>query len=218
MARKKALPRMALFLNHPECSAQCSVGMYEALYSSFDIEFFGKEDFNGRIFKSADIIAFPGGIGDSETFHKYIGDNKYYVQDAISRGVHYLGICMGAYWAGSHYFDIVEGFDCVQYIKRPRSGIKRSFATTVPVYWYAEHVDMFFYDGCTFLGNEKYYYPVARYKNGDPMAVIQNRIGLIGCHPESMKSWYTNDKMKLKWHEFYHHKLLLDFTKTLMEC
>ena len=102
---------MALFLNHPECSAQCAVGMYEALYTNFNIEFFGVNDFNSKIFQQADIIAFPGGIGDSETFHKYIGDNKYYVQEAISKGVRYLGICMGAYWAGSHYFDIVEGFD-----------------------------------------------------------------------------------------------------------
>ena len=209
---------MALFLNHPECSAQCAVGMYEALYTNFNIEFFGVNDFNSKIFKQADIIAFPGGIGDSETFHKYIGDNKYYVQEALSKGVRYLGICMGAYWAGSHYFDIVEGFDSVQYIKRPKSGIKRSFATTVPIYWYTEPLDMFFYDGCTFLGSEKNYYTVARYKNKDPMAIIQGRVGLIGCHPESMKSWYTNDRMKLKWHEFYHHKLLLDFAKILMEC
>jgi len=218
MVRKKHMPKMALFLNHPECSAQCAVGMYEALYTNFNIEFFGVNDFNSKIFQQADIIAFPGGIGDSETFHKYIGDNKYYVQEAISKGVHYLGICMGAYWAGSHYFDIVEGFDSVQYIKRPKSGIKRSFATTVPIYWYTEPLDMFFYDGCTFLGSEKNYYTVARYKNKDPMAIIQDRVGLIGCHPESMKSWYTNDRMKLKWHEFYHHKLLLDFAKILMEC
>lgn len=218
MAKRRNMPKIALFLNHPECSANCAVGMYEALYTHFNIEFFDKHGFNQKVFKEADLLAFPGGIGDSETFHTYIGDNKYYVQEAIANGKRYLGICMGAYWAGSHYFDIVEGFDCIQYIKRPRSGIKRSFATTVPIHWYAEQLDMFFYDGCTYSGSEKYFYTVARYKNKEPMAIIQNRIGLIGCHPESMKSWYVGDTMKLKWHEFYHHKLLLDFTKVLMEC
>jgi hypothetical protein len=125
---------------------------------------------------------------------------------------------MGAYWAGHHYLNILDNVNVVQYIKRPTSEIKRSYSTTANVNWYDENLDMFFYDGCTFVGNQSNFYTVARYKNKDPMAIIQNRIGLIGCHPESMKSWYTRNSMKIKWHENYHHKLLLDFTKLLMQC
>lgn len=216
MKRKK--PVMALFLHHPECSIQCGSGMYEALSSMFDITFFGTNDINGETFKYVDLIAVPGGIGDSESYHYIFDDNINYLYDALYKGKRYLGICMGAYWAGPNYLNVLDGIDCVQYIKRPRSGVKRSYATTVPVRWYTEEVQMYFYDGCAFLGNEKKFYTVARYKNKDPMAIIQNRYGLIGCHPESMKSWYYNDKMKLNWHEFYHHKLLLDFTRLLMEC
>lgn len=209
---------MVLFLNHPECSAQCAVGMFEALSTEFDVQFFNREQFNKHTFKKADIIAIPGGIGDSNTFYKLIGLNSEYIVDEVLRGKRYLGICMGAYWAGHHYLNILDNVKVVQYIKRPTSEIKRSYSTTANVNWYDENLDMFFYDGCTFVGNQLNFYTVARYKNKDPMAIIQNRIGLIGCHPESMKSWYTRNSMKIKWHENYHHKLLLDFTKLLMQC
>lgn len=211
-------PKMVLFLNHPECSAQCAVGMFEALSTEFDVQFFNREQFNKYTFKKADIIAIPGGIGDSNTFYKLIGLNSEYIVDEVLRGKRYLGICMGAYWAGHHYLNILDNVNVVQYIKRPTSEIKRSYSTTANVNWYDENLDMFFYDGCTFVGNQSNFYTVARYKNKDPMAIIQNRIGLIGCHPESMKSWYTRNSMKIKWHENYHHKLLLDFTKLLMQC
>ena len=215
MTKRKTI---ALFVADPKCSVQSVNGIMQALSPQYNFKMFGKNTVEDCFFDDVDIVAFPGGIGDSDTFYRLFRNNGRRVRDFVNQGGYYLGICMGAYWAGSHYFDIVEGFDCVQYIKRPKSGMKRSFATTVPVHWYTEQVDMFFYDGCTYTGDEKYFYTVARYKNKDPMAIIQNRIGLIGCHPESMKSWYTNDKMKLKWHEFYHHKLLLDFAKLLMEC
>lgn len=216
MKRKK--PKMALFLNHPECSAQCAIGIYESLTSHYDIELFNNTEFHTHIVNKADIIAIPGGVGDSSRYHTLIGDNSYYIIDAISKGKRYLGICMGAYWAGHHYLDILDEVSPLQYIKRPKSGIQRSFGTLVPVTWFDEKLDMYFYDGCAFIGDEKKFYTVARYKNKDPMAIIQNRIGLIGCHPESMKSWYNRDSMKLKWHENYHHKLLLDFTNLLMQC
>lgn len=210
-------PRIAIFLNHPQCSAQCAVGMYEALSSDYIVDMFHTDQIKNNIFKKADIVAFPGGIGDSDTFYKYVAEKADYVREAIYLGKRYLGICMGAYWAGYHYFDIVEGIDAVQYIKRPYSGIRRSFGTTVPVTWNDKLVDMYFYDGCALIGDERKFDVVARYKNGDPMAVIQNNIGLIGCHPESMRSWYDRKNMKPKWHKYHHHKLLLDFTNRLMQ-
>jgi hypothetical protein len=49
------------------------------------------------------------------------------------------------------------------------------------------------------------------------MAIIQNRIGLIGCHPESEKFWYDAyySWMKPHYHNGLHHKLLLDFVDKL---
>jgi len=210
-------PRVALFLNHPECSAQSAVGIYEALCSSYIVSIFDKNDFDKNKFQQADIIAIPGGIGDSETFHRIIGDRKNYIQDAVAAGKYYLGICMGAYWATHYYLDLVTDFTAIQYIKRPRSGIKRSYGTTVPIKWQSELVDMYFYDGCALVGDQSKFTTVARYKNKDPMAVIQDRIGLIGCHPESQRSWYLGKSLQNKWHHYYHHQLLLEFTNLLME-
>lgn len=215
MARSK--PKLALFLNHPECSAQSAVGIYEALNSHYDITMFQRGEFDRSKFRQAEIIAVPGGIGDSETFHRIIGDNRHYIQDAVSDGKYYLGICMGAYWATHYYLNLVTDFTAVQYIKRPRSGVKRSYGTTVPITWQTETVDMFFYDGCALVGDESKFTTVARYRNRDPMAVIQNRIGLIGCHPESQRSWYQSKTLQNRWHHYYHHQLLLEFTNLLLE-
>ncbi len=209
-------PRIVIFLNHPECSAQCAVGMYEALSMDFDVHLINRNQIKSSVLKRADIIAFPGGIGDSDTFYKYLYDKADYIREAVYFGKAYLGICMGAYWAGHHYLDIVEGIDAVQYIKRPGADIRRSFGTIAPVTWDNKKIDMYFYDGCALIGNEKKFEVVARYKNNDPMAIIQDNIGLIGCHPESMRSWYDKKYMKDKWHRYTHHKLLLDFTKRLL--
>jgi hypothetical protein len=76
---------------------------------------------------------------------------------------------------------------------------------------------MFFYDGCALVGNGKFDL-VATYANGDAMAIIQNRIGLIGCHPESEQFWYDSYSwMRGKYHNGKHHKLLLEFVNKLME-
>jgi hypothetical protein len=78
---------------------------------------------------------------------------------------------------------------------------------------------MFFYDGCALVGGDMSpYETVATYSNGDNMAIIQNRIGLIGCHPESENHWYESYSwMRGKYHNGSQHKLLLNFVNELME-
>ena len=52
--------------------------------------------------------------------------------------------------------------------------------------------------------------------NDDPMAIIQNNIGIIGCHPEATKHWFDGYSwMRNKYHN--HHNLLLEFVNELME-
>ena len=76
---------------------------------------------------------------------------------------------------------------------------------------------MFWYDGCALIGDPTKFITYARYVgNGDPMAIIQNNIGLIGAHPESEKFWYDSYSwMKGKYHNGEHHHLLLDFVNQL---
>jgi hypothetical protein len=75
---------------------------------------------------------------------------------------------------------------------------------------------MFFYDGCSLVGDGKTYEVIAKYSNGDAAAIIQGRIGLIGPHPESDSYWYDKAYLQPYWHEYQHHKLLLSFVDRLM--
>lgn len=214
------MPTIALFMNHPECSEDCCNGMIQSLGKDYKIKIFSADECNTKTLNAADIVAFPGGIGDSSSYDGFFRRKaQNAVADYVAGGGRYLGICMGAYWAGSYYFDILDGVDAVQYIKRPTAEIKRSYGTYAEVAWNGESENMYFYDGCALIGDKNKFKTIATYANGDPMAIIQNRIGLIGCHPESQEYWYNKpwEYLKPHWHENYHHELLLDFVNTLME-
>ena len=127
----------------------------------------------------------------------------------MQRGGKYLGICMGAYWADAYYFDFLQGTRAVQYIKRPKADIRASYGTTAPVLWRKSPERMYFYDGPTFVGGR--FETVATYANGDPMAIVQNNLGLVGCHLESQAHWYTKKVMQSQWHQNAHHPLLWQF-------
>lgn len=214
---RKQRPSVAVFVNHPECSVQSAHGIIRALSPRYDVVCFSRDEISDAIFKRCHIIAFPGGIGDSSTWHKLLEPTQDIIHNQLARGKRYLGICMGAYWAGPHYYNILDGVNPVQYIKRPDADVKRSFATTVPVYWIDHETEMFFYDGCSLLGKRQNFDTIGYYANGDPAAIIQNRIGLIGPHPESDIYWYQKPYLQPYWHEYYHHTLLLKFVDELMK-
>lgn len=211
---------IGLFINHPECSKECCDGMIKSFGQDYKIKMFSANECNSETFSSFDLLAFPGGIGDANSYDRFFRrKSQKAVVDYIEQGGKYLGICMGAYWAGSYYFDILDDVDAVQYIKRPGCDIKRSYSTIAKVVWNGREEHMFFYDGCAFVGNENKFKTIARYTNGDPMAIIQGKIGLIGCHPESQKFWYESPRQYINrfWHQGKHNSLLQAFTKQLME-
>lgn len=211
-------PKIALFIYDPKASVQCANGMIRALGEHYDFRLFSKNEMEEGFFDDFDIVAFPGGIGDSDSFDTLLKHNKKAIRDFISRGGRYLGICMGAYWAGSHYFNILDEVDAVQYITRPGTCTRRPHAKAMPIIWEGEQEKIFFYDGCALVGNNSKFETIATYSNNDPMAIIQNRIGLVGCHPESEKFWFDGYSwMKPHWHEGYQHRLLLEFVNKLME-
>jgi glutamine amidotransferase PdxT len=210
-------PTIALFLYDPKCSVQSGNGVMKALNPYYNFKIFSKNKLEYDFFDDVDMILVPGGFGDSETFAKLFKNNGKRVNDFIHNGGRYLGICMGAYWAGSHYLNVLEDVDAVQYIKRPGTDTRRPHAKNLNVTWQGEPMKMFFYDGCALVGNRHKFKTIATYANGDPMAIYQKRIGLIGCHPESEPFWYDSySYLKDKWHGGRHHELLLDFTNDLM--
>ena len=207
-------PTIALFVNHPECSVDCCNGIIRALSSVYDFKLFTRDWVEEGFFDDVDIVAFPGGFGDSDRFDRLLEKNKLDIIKFLRKGGRYLGICMGAYWADKNYFDILTDVRVVQYIRQPNTDTHRPHAKAMPVTWKNQLEHMYFYDGCAFTGN--YFQTVATYPNGDPMAIIQGKIGLIGCHPESLPSWYNKPYLLPHWHNYAHHTLLLEFVNELM--
>ena len=209
-------PTIALFIRDPKCSIQSSNGIMQALGDYYRFKIFSKNVVEDDFFDDIDMVAFPGGLGDSDSFHNILEPNQRRIKQFINDGGHYLGICMGAYWAGSHYFDILDGVDAVQYLSRPGTDTRRPHAKNISVNWQGQPMSMFWYDGCALVGNHNRFETVATYANGDAMAIIQNRIGLIGCHPESERFWYEGYSwMRPHWHNRKHHQLLLEFVDQL---
>lgn len=210
--------RIAIFLHQPYCSVQSGNGIIKALSSHYSFKIFTRHNLEADFFDDVDIICFPGGLGDASSFDFLTKENGQRIRNFVNQGGGYLGICMGAYWAGSEYFDIVNDVDAVQYLTRPGTDTRRPHAKDINITWRDEPMNMFWYDGCALVGDETKFETVARYANGDPMAILQNNIGLIGCHPESEKHWYDGYSwMKGKYHQGVHYPLLLDFVDSIID-
>jgi len=206
-------PTIALFIQDPKCSVQSGNGVMQALGNHYRFKLFSKNAVEDCFFDDVDMVAFPGGIGDADSFATALKANQRRVTEFVQQGGRYLGICMGAYWAGQHYFDILDNVDAVQYITQPGTDTRRPHAKDLKVTWNGTDTTMFFYDGCALVGNGQYT-TIATYSNGDAMAIIQNNIGVIGCHPEAEPFWYDGYTWMRGKYTIKHH-LLLDFVNQL---
>jgi len=209
-------PTIALFLHQPKCSVQSGNGIIKALSPYYRFKIFTKHELEDDFFDDVDIVAIPGGIGDSDTYKYLMKINAQRIRNFVASGGKYLGICMGAYWADTDYLGLLNGVRAVQYIKQPNTDTRRPHAKNIAVNWLGNPMNMYFYDGCALIGDETTFDTFARYRNGDPMAIIQDNVGLIGCHPESEKHWYDSYTwMQKHYHNDTHGKLLLDFVNEL---
>ena len=209
-------PTIALFLYDPKCSVQSGNGIIKSLDEYYNFKIFSKNSLEDNFFDNVDIVMVPGGFGDAETFKQLFKNNANRVRNFVKQGGKYIGICMGAYWAGSYYLNILQDVDAVQYLSRPGTDTRRPHAKNISVTWQGTPMNMFWYDGCALIGDSSKFQTIATYANGDPMAIVQGNIGLIGCHPESEQFWYDSYSwMKGKYHNGAHHALLLDFVNQL---
>jgi len=204
---------IALFLHQPRCSVQSGNGIIQSLTPYYRFKIFTRHQLEDNFFDDVDCVAFPGGMGDADTYDWMLKENAPRIRTFINRGGRYLGICMGAYWADRNYFNILNNIRAVQYIKQPHTDTRRPHAKACAVTWRGQADRMYFYDGCALVGTG--FDTVARYANGDAMAIIQDRIGLIGCHPESQQFWYDKNYLKPHWHQGRHNQLLQDFVHDL---
>ena len=204
---------IALFLHQPRCSVQSGNGIIQSLTPYYKFKIFTRHQLEDNFFDDVDCVAFPGGMGDADTYDWMLKENAPRIRTFVNRGGRYLGICMGAYWADRNYFNILNNVRAVQYIKQPHTDTRRPHAKACAITWNGQADRMYFYEGCALVGTG--FETVARYANGDAMAIIQNRIGLIGCHPESQQFWYDKNYLKPHWHQGRHNQLLQDFVHDL---
>ena len=206
-------PIIALFVADPYCSVQSANGIITALGNDYTFKLFSKNEVEDGFFNSIDIVAVPGGFGDASSFDRLFKANQNSVKQFVRNGGKYLGICMGAYWAGTHYLNLLDNVEAVQYITQPNTDTCRPHAKDITIEWQGHPNRMFFYDGCALVGSGQYN-TIATYANGNAMAVIQKNIGLIGCHPEAESFWYDSYTwMRGKY--VSKHNLLLEFVNQL---
>ena len=205
--------KIALFIHQPVCAVDSANGIIKALSSQHTFKLFSRDEVESTFFDDVDCVCFPGGYGDADRFDTLLKWNHDSIINFVNRGGSYLGICMGAYWAGEDYFNILKNVKVEQYIKRPNTDTRRPHPKAMPITWNSNTHRMYFYDGCAFEGLD--FKTVATYPNNDPMAIIQNKIGLIGCHPESEQWWYDKKYLEPHWHRGIQYNLLLDFVNQL---
>jgi len=208
---------IALFLHQPKCSVQSGNGIIKALHPFYKFKIFTKHEVEDDFFDDVDMVVFPGGIGDVDSWDVLCKYHKSRIQEFVAKGGRYLGICMGAYWADHSYFGLSSDFRIEQYIKRPNTDTRRPHAKQMKVTWDDKPEELFFYDGCAIFGDESKYDVIARYPNGDAMAIMQGNIGLIGCHPKAEQHWYDEYSWMKKIWSGSKEYLLLDFVNRLME-
>lgn len=206
---------IGIYVQDPISDTECAESLKTVLKSKYKIRFIKHSTLNAKTLSNIDLLAFGGGLGDSDQFDTYLIDRKKVVKDYIENGGRYLGICMGAYFAGKYYFDILKDADTVRYVDIIDSTIYREDETIARIKWGNKDYNMYFFDGCAIVG--KNFKSFATYRNGDTMAAIQGKIGLIGCHPESLKNWYISEELKPHWHNGSNHKLLIEFVDELFK-
>lgn len=208
------MPTIALFIHQPICAVDSANGIIKALSGHYNFKLFSRDWVSPKFFDDVDIVCFPGGFGDCDRYDTLMQWNADSIREFIDKGGKYLGICMGAYWADRDYLNILNDVRVVQYIKQPNTDTRRPHPKAMPVTWNGQQERMYFYDGCAFVGDNMDV--VATYSNNDAMAIIQGKIGLIGCHLESEQWWYDKRYLQPHWHQEKHHHLLLEFVNKLI--
>lgn len=207
---------LAIFVDQPRCSVQSANGIINALHPEYRFKIFTRHTVENDFFQDVDGVVIPGGVGDSDSYDRIMINHAQRLRNYVDNGGVYIGICMGAYWAGKYYLNLLQDIEVQQYIQQPGSNTRRPHPKAMPVIWQNQETQMYFYDGAAFIGNGdcKIY---ARYKTGHVMALQQNRVGVIGCHPESQPHWYqTHSWMRNHWHHGRHHAMLKQFVKDLL--
>ncbi|CAF4262123.1 unnamed protein product, partial [Adineta steineri] len=126
------------------------------------------------------------------------------IRKYVKNGGRYLGICLGAYLAGSEPgFDLLPGSgDTDQYITSKDAVVTSEIDTVVPLLWRQKLRHVYFQDGTRFDLDQTAAPTeiLATYTNGEIAAAVQHygqgRVGMIGPHLEADEEWYATHSLK----------------------
>ena len=91
------MARLAIFIDHPRCSAEGVNGIINALEHKHTFRILTRgPPFDGFL-DGMDAVIVPGGIGDADSFDRVMATNGEMIRKYVADGGRYLGICMGAY-------------------------------------------------------------------------------------------------------------------------
>lgn len=207
---------IAIYEQVPIADPECVSALKKVLMTQYKVKILHHNTLTEDNLNDVDCIAFPGGLENVDNFNTLLINKKELIQQFVNRGGGYLGICMGAYLADEEYFDLLKDIKVKQYVLTNKADWQSEKEITIlPVTWYRYNYHMYFYDGPAFIGDLSKVKKIATYSNKKAMAIIQDKIGLIGCHPESQLDWYDG-KLRRFWHKEEHHRLLLNFVDILL--
>jgi glutamine amidotransferase-like uncharacterized protein len=198
------MQRRALVYRGPASCEGCAEAVAALLAGSrwgFDVRYVGPTEelpLCEATLENADLYAQPGGGDSVKRAYRQMKRFAPAITQFTQAGGHYLGICMGAYLAGSW-----RGFgflpDTDQYITSPGATVRTNRDTVVAVEWRGRLRHMFFQDGAVLSppADETGVMIVARYAgNGEIAALVApfgtGRIALCGPHPEAPEEWYRS--------------------------
>lgn len=194
---------LALIYNGPQGCDDCAPTIASVLRKAkrpFRVAYVGPgtgRELNADILRQATLYVQPGGGSDLETTWNDLEPAADDLRAWVKAGGSYLGLCFGAYLAGSNPgLGLLPG-DTFGWAGSEGSTVPDDRDTVIPVTWRGSERHMYFQDGPGFrLKKSADATVLATYPNGVPAALVatygKGRVGVSGPHPEATRTWYEN--------------------------
>jgi glutamine amidotransferase-like uncharacterized protein len=199
---------VALVYRGPAACEGCAEAVAALLGRSrwdLDIAYVGPRErlhITAAVLDSAVLYAQPGGGNSVRRAFRQMKPFGPIITEYTRSGGRYLGICMGAYlagtWAGFGFLP-----DTDQFITSVGSDVRTKKDTIVAVDWHGQRRHMFFQDGAVLSAPAETAGVdiLARYASNGAIAALaapfgRGRIALSGPHPEAPDEWYTSHGLK----------------------
>ncbi|MCU0151849.1 BPL-N domain-containing protein [Curtobacterium poinsettiae] len=199
-APSDALP-LALVYGGPQGCADCAPTIATVLRSGprpFRVRFVGPgtpHPISRSALDAAALYVQPGGGADLDATWRDLRPSADAIRSWVHDGGSFLGLCFGAYLAGSNPgLDLLPG-DTFGWAGSAGASVPDDRDTVVPVTWRGRRRHMYFQDGPGFaLDRNARAEVLGQYPDGVPAALVASfgagRVGVSGPHPEADRSWF----------------------------